>query len=141
MTYGFKRSSIPMMILLVVITYGIYIPIWFLKRIGAFKDLNSKLKLNKYIMIVILVLMVVSLILLIPSYVYMDSSIGEIVDQADKAIALICGLAVLAMSFDMRRIMQDHFGIKLSGAGTFFFTMFYLQYKINELIKNGKIAA
>lgn len=139
MEQSFKKKSVVLMVILSIVTYGIYIPIWFLKGMAALNNLKSKLKVKKAYFIVVLVLAIISLLLLVPPLMFgVSSSIGQMVDKIDSAVNLMFGIAILAVSFDIKRILEDHFGIKLSGIATFFFTIFYLQYKINELIDSGK---
>jgi len=51
---------------------------------------------------------------------------------------LVAGITLLVQSFKVRRIFNDHFNVYLkrnipfSGVATFFFQIYYLQYKINR---------
>ena len=131
-----EKKNVLLMIFLTIITYGIYIPVWFLKRKNAFNNLNSKEKISNGPIIFVLVIFVISAILLIPSVLFMETEIGTMVDGIDSIINLVGGITILVMSFKVRRIMNEHYKTKLSGVATLFFTFLYLQYKVNRFLEN-----
>ena len=130
-----QKKNVLLMILLAIITYGIYIPFWFLNSKGAFNNLNSKEKISNGPIIFVLVIYIISAILLIPSILFMETEIGVMIGGIDSVINLVGGIAILIMSFKVRRIMNEHFKTNLSGVATFFFSFFYLQYKINRFLE------
>jgi len=120
-----KKTNVLLMIFLTIITAGIYQAIWFLRRRGAINSLQSKEKLNTGVFVFVIVLYSVSLL----------------IDFAGGKSTLLCGIAaicLLVQCFKVRRIFENHFnvyfkrGISFSGIATFFFMIFYLQYKINR---------
>ncbi|KKT35828.1 MAG: hypothetical protein UW24_C0003G0029 [Parcubacteria group bacterium GW2011_GWA2_44_12] len=121
------------MLILTIITYGIYIPVWFLNRKDTFNNLNSKEKISNGTIIFALVIFIISAIALILSLLFMETKIGAMFDEIDSLVNLVGGITILAMSFKVRWIMKEHYKINLSGIATFFFIIFYLQYKINRL--------
>ena len=131
-----EKKNVLLMILLTIITYGIYIPVWFLNRKDSFNNLNSKEKISNGPIIFVLVIFIISAILLIPSVLFMETEIGVMIDGVDSLINLVGGITILVMSFKVRRIMNEHYKTNLSGVATFFFTFFYLQYKINRFGEN-----
>lgn len=74
--------------------------------------------------------------MLIPSVLFMETEIGTMIDGIDSIITLVSGISILILSFKVRRIMNEHYKINLSGVATFLFALFYLQYKLNRLLEN-----
>lgn len=66
------RKNIFLIIFLAIITYGIYMPIWFLNRVEAINNLSSKKKIKKGPIMFVLVLFIASAVLLIPYILYPD---------------------------------------------------------------------
>ena len=129
-----QKKSIILMILLFIITYGIYMPVWFLRQRESINKLNSKKKLSKWQPSLTLALFIISAIFSIyPLIVYGTFPEGTI-DTIDFWVSFAGGILVIIMSFRVGWIMEDHFNKKLSLAGTFFLTIFYLQYKINKFL-------
>lgn len=122
------------MIVLSIITLGIYIPIWFMIQRNAINKLKSKSKLSKAPFILILILFLISAILTIASFLVIDSHVEETIDYIDRWISFIGGVFVVVMSFKAAGIIEDHFNKTMVVAGVFFFGIFYLQYKLNEFI-------
>jgi hypothetical protein len=69
-----------------------------------------------------------------PQYIAMAKN----VELIDNLISLTAGIVLLIQCFKVRRIFQQHFNdhlgrnISFSGVATFFFQIFYLQYKVNR---------
>jgi len=119
------ETNVLLMIFLTVITVGIYRAIWFLRRRDAINSLQSKEKLNTGVFVFIIVL-------------YSISVLVNLADGNSSLLYLIAGITLLVQCFKVRRIFNEHFNtylkkdISFSGVATFFFTIFYLQYKINR---------
>ena len=138
---GLPETSVLLMIFLMVVTLGIYIPIWFLTRRKAINSLNSSEELSLGMIVFTLVAFIGSVGL---DLIYPESSLGTFVN-------LVLGIAVLVLSFKVRSILQDHLSpqatgplsstaalqseVSISGVLTFFCGIFYLQYKINRLLE------
>jgi GYF domain 2/Domain of unknown function (DUF4234) len=120
-----KKTNVLLMIFLTIITAGIYQAIWFLRRRDAINSLQSKEKLNTGVFVFVIVLYSISLGLLLA-------------DVNAHLLDCIAGITLLVQCFKTRRILNEHFNTYLkrdmsfSGIATFFFTIFYLQYKINR---------
>ena len=106
------------MLILTIITYGIYIPVWFLNRKDTFNNLNSKEKISNGTIIFALVIFIISAIALILSLLFMETKIGAMFDEMDSLVNLVGGITILAMSFKVRWIMKEHYKINLSGIAT-----------------------
>lgn len=136
-----KKGSIIGLILLTVITLGLYIPFWYLKQLKGINHLHSPEKLSKNTFVVILILSVATLaasfspvVLKVLGY----RSTAEDVEMIVKLINLIPGFMLLFQIFKVRRIFIDHFNdylkkdIWVSGLLAFLFHIFYFQYLINK---------
>jgi hypothetical protein len=137
-----KKTSIILMIILTAITAGIYWPIWFLTRRKAINTMQSREKLGSGVFVFAIVLFGISLFI---------GLISGVMEELGHKSLLVTGLgafsgilhavaagAVLVQSFKVRRIFNEHFNthlqraISFSGVATFFFIIYYLQYKINR---------
>ncbi|MGR3309521.1 MAG: zinc ribbon domain-containing protein [Candidatus Brocadiales bacterium] len=136
-----EKTSVILLIILMLITLGIYYPIWFLKRINAINNLQSEEKLGPGVFIFAIVGIIAVLLLGLISG-SMEKA-GEI-DTA-RGLNTFCSMlnlgvaiALLVQCFKVRRILNEHFnahlqrGIEFSWVAIFFFHIFYLQYKINR---------
>lgn len=142
-----QKKSIGGVIVLTMITLGIYIPIWLFKQKDGLNNLNSKMKIGNTIIIITLLLQIAYILsITLPSFFIttedMLKMIGGLSDYSiwvklqtySFYIGLFAGIAILKVVFDIRSMINSHFNTKLSWAGTFFFNIFYLQYKINHLV-------
>jgi len=137
-----EKKSVIGMIILTIITLGIYIPIWLFKRREKLNSLNSKMKAGKTVIFIILVLQIIGIIIIFAPFFLTHENLSDVsmtfkkFENYQSWVSFFAALAVLKASFDIRSIIRDHFNTQLSGAGTFFFTIFYLQYKINQLTQS-----
>lgn len=126
----FKRMNIAWLVVLSIITLGIYVPIWFLKQREAINKLHSEEKLDKDIFIIMFVWLVA--IWIVP---YNISPLGP-------AIPVISAGILFWQIFKVRRIFVDHFNehlkkdLWISGLLTFLFHIYYFQYLINKHTKS-----
>jgi hypothetical protein len=74
---------------------------------------------------------------LVFSYAIYNIPNEEILDQIISISNIAFAVIVLKISFMARKILIDNFSqdkdFNVSGVATFFFTIYYLQYKINRL--------
>jgi uncharacterized membrane protein YbjE (DUF340 family) len=137
-----KKSSIILIIFLTVITAGIYYPVWFLKRRNAINILQSNEKLNSGVLIFAIVAL--SIILLLAFISGVSEELGEMdiareLDAFAMILNLVVGITLLVKCFKVRRIFNEHYNVHLkrdisfSRVATFFFQIYYLQYKINRI--------
>ncbi len=144
--------SVFLLVVLTVITLGIFAGVWFLTRRQWINTLESPVQLGTQAPVLLLACGGVSALLsMAPPEVLQDiggagsASAGETVTSV---LDLLFGVIVLVQSFKVRTIFHDHWDrtttdttgrltrqsrTRLSGGLTFFFTIFYLQYKINTL--------
>ncbi len=147
-----EDSSVPGAIFLTILTLGLYPPIWFMTRRKAFNHLQSREKLGRGAPAAAFLLMLVSACLPFAggakwgSWVQAENALGPV----HPLILLAAGIILAVQCFKVRRILLDHLAPReegmfsasirfqyddlLSRVGTFFLGIFYLQFKINELI-------
>lgn len=128
-----------------LITGGIYIPFWFLNRKSELNKLDSDKMLKDNTFIFLAVGFVFSNILSIISSVIDKMALeagtadalysASILRLVDSSISLTLGIIVVIQCFKVQSMFRDHFKRKFqfSGLATFFFTIFYLQYKMNKI--------
>ncbi|MCK5494638.1 MAG: DUF4234 domain-containing protein [Candidatus Omnitrophica bacterium] len=123
------------MIILTLITWGIYFPIWFLRQKKAINNLNSKTKLGSKPFYFLLFVSIISVILIYPLILLEGKPTGNILDWADSLLNLVRGIIVIVMTFKVEGILRNHFKEEFSTLATFVLSIFYLQYKINRFLK------
>ena len=138
-TYGLTRKRVWVMALLTVVTYGIYVPYWFLSRRQVFDALSSEQKLWKNVLVLWLAWYILDAVLLIIFFAQPDLTAWETIDPIIDLLNGVAGIVEVVSSFRVRRILLNHLTAVrspeggLSWAATFFFGFLYLQYKINRL--------
>jgi len=132
-----QKENIIILILLTFLTFSWYIPAWLWRQREAINNLKSETKIKNGIFLVLLVLFFISVLLII---IYPEEGFINVVS---RIYGLVFAIIILIISFEIRKIFNDHFSkylglnVNFSGILTFFFTIFYLQYKINR-ISEGK---
>ncbi len=137
-----EKASVVKVLVLTLITGGLYAAFWFLRRLNALNSLASPFKLNQGVFGFVIAGCLVNIAIVF----YVAFSEGTIspglakslLDTSD-VLGLVIQLVVLFQTFKVRRILMDHFNehlrrdVKFSWILTFLFSIFYLQYKINRL--------
>jgi hypothetical protein len=134
-----KRSSLVAVVLLSFL--GIYVPIWFLRRRRGLNSLDSQRKLGVLGPVALLVLQVIYLFL--PEHSTPETIVG-----------LTIVIMIMILAFRVRFILADHMESKIravlpvsvgiqsssspSNLLTFFLNIWYLQYKINQLVDESR---
>ena len=136
------ETSVLLMIVLTLITAGIYVAVWFLMRLKALNRLNSSEKLGPPVFIGIIILLALSLVLAVAAP--FATAHRSDTSSLSRVFDLTAGIAILVQAFKVRRILEEHVNagrgqlfaqpVSFSGVAVFFFGVFYLQYKINGLI-------
>jgi hypothetical protein len=124
--YPDERRSVPLLILLTVITLGIYPSVWIVRRRRFLDSLDSTEKLGG--------LAAAPLVATLVSFVL--GFVG-LPPEIDRAVSLGLGAVSIITAFRIAKILRSDFArtgrpLKVSGVGTFFFNALYLQYKINQ---------
>src|SRR3989344_7058273 len=142
----FKKMNLILLVFLTIITFGAYIPLWFLRQREAINDLHSEEKLYKKTFILLLIIqmgiLIVSLypiIIVALGYQYIINNkdmLAGIINNLEfiiRLVTLIPAVILLFQALKVRRIFIDHFNdnlkkdIWVSGLFTFIFHIFYLQ--------------
>ena len=148
---GIKNTPVILTVFFTLITAGIYYPCWFLTRRCQINKLHSREKLSNGLFILGIVIYSFSLILACVSGMLEGIQevngtteflkIAEGLGSVDKFLTLFIGIIMIMQSFKVKRILQDHYddylrrNVSFSGLATFFFGIYYLQYKINKFQK------
>ena len=150
---GLKRRRVVTMIVFSIVTFGLYYPIWFLRRRAALNRLDSPRKLRLWPFVVFIAWFVVQFILGIAAGSATPAqAFGEGATMLLNLIQLAVAILLVVQSFFTKDILEDHLAgpgdqvpnpllvdsVKLSGVMTFFFQIFYLQYVINRYLAGSK---
>jgi tetratricopeptide (TPR) repeat protein len=137
-----ERMSVVLLLFLTTITSGIYYASWFLKRRNAINNLQSNEKIRSGVFVFAIVAIGIGLLAELIAGC-MEALGRKIMADGCHGLAiilsLISGITLWVQCFKVRRIFNDHFnshlkkGMFLSRLTTFFFSIYYLQYKINRL--------
>jgi len=144
-----KKMPVILTIVFAIITLGIYCPIWFLRRRDSINALKSEENLGTAVFGFVIVMIFFSMFLMyLSGFIeglaeeellrsnFMDYT--KAIDSTGKIINIVVGFILLFQCFKVRRIFNSHFNayfnidIRFSGVAIVFFTIFYLQYKINR---------
>ena len=153
---AFKRRSIFLMIVLTVVTFGLYYPAWFLRRRAALNRLDSPRKLQLWPFLIFLAFWLLQVIIAIASGSESpEQTLGAGASLFLRLARLAVGILMVAQCFFIKDILEDHLAgpednvsssillgrVSLSGLMTFFFQIFYLQYAINRHIAGSRPGA
>jgi hypothetical protein len=149
---GLQETSVLFAIIATIVTGGIYVPIWFLRRRKALNELRSPEKIGLPGLLIALLGFVCNLCIpLVGSFawgspVQAENNLGPL----HPAVVLIAQIIIIVECFKVRRTLLDHLAPQqegmfsasirfqyddmLSRMGTFFLGIYYLQYKINSLL-------
>ncbi len=134
-----RRQSIWVIVLLEIVTVGVYGPYWFLSRRSGFHSLSSEQRLPEVALSLVLVAAIVSAVLTVVLFFLSDLSSIVAIFQVVQVLDLAIGVSLLFFAFRVRGILQDHLAGQgvgeagISGFWTFFLNLVYLQYKINHI--------
>jgi hypothetical protein len=143
-----QRMSVALLILLTVVTCGVYTPIWFLQRRRFLNALDSSEKeIPEGMPIAVAVVWGIGVVLSIVAGFTEEaggSGAGGL-DALDRLLTLAGGIMLIMLSFRAKNRISQHMlrqghHTPMSGAATFFFQTYYLQYKINRLPEHIDVA-
>ena len=145
--HGLKHRSVWMMVLLTIVTLGIYYFTWWFRRRGGLNRLNSSKKLSIWPPVLLAVLFVVFFILgIFEGLVGDDDPTVQTARLWASLFQIVVGIALLIYSFRIKGIIEDHAApdahaepmfakrVQLSGVMTFLFSIYYLQWAINRYV-------
>lgn len=143
-----ERNSLLVDVVLTFITLGFYVPIWFLLRRRWLNRLESPIKMGMALPLVMLTLR--SAAFLLDGVTALDRQQGLPpslpLDLTRTVVSLVFFVLLFKLAFLVREILSDHlklvlsrlsghpsqYQVDMSGILTFLFSIWYLQYKINE---------
>lgn len=151
---GLKRRSIAMMLVFTIVTFGVYIPVWFFRRRAALNRLDSPTKVQlwpfvAFVSVIVLGLAVDVVSAPLPAALVIGRGPALLLSLARFAVAIL----TIVQYFRIKDILEDHIAgrgdeagsvlfaaerVRLSGLMTFFFSIYYLQYVINRHIAVSK---
>jgi len=125
-SYEGERRSVVLLILLSVVTLGIYPVVWYVRRAPFLDSLSADKKVGG--------LPWAAVLLLVVSFAVAFGRAGEGIVRLTQ---LASGIMNLVLAFRVAHILRSDFArtgrlIGVSGAGVFFFGCLYLQHVINE---------
>ncbi|HEY8091252.1 MAG TPA: DUF4234 domain-containing protein [Polyangiaceae bacterium] len=128
--YEDERRSVPLLIVLCVVTFGIYPAFWYVRRTPFFDRLDSDKRVDGLQWVVL----VLTLALLAVAAAQAPLRVPE---GALRAVQLAAGIANLVLAFRVARMLRSDFArtgrlIRISSVGVFFFGCLYLQHVINQ---------
>jgi len=149
----FEKTSVVVVILLSFLTGGIYLPIWFLRRREAINRLRSPEGIGWAAPFAATVAFSLGLCAAFASgfagAMGLREAVGELF-ASGRVLAMVGAVLILFECFRVRRILLDHLHAQssglfsssvalerdtsFSGVATFFFGIWYLQYKINRFL-------
>lgn len=150
---GLRRRSVILMIVLTVVTVGLYYPIWFLRRRTALNRLNSSTKLRRWPFVTFTTVFVVVLVVeVVSDPARPEDVIGMVPAVLLYLTRLATGLLIIWQCFVIKDILEDHLieptddvlssltveRVELSALKTFFFQIYYLQYAINRYVADQR---
>jgi hypothetical protein len=125
-TYRDERRSVPLLVVLTILTLGFYPAVWFLRRRDFLDARDARKKLGP----LAAAPLVVMVILYAQAFVALPA-------EAENLVNVVCAVVSLVAAYRVAAILRSDFArtgrfLKVSGAGTFFFNALYFQYKINQ---------
>ena len=131
---SFKRESVFLTIILAIITLGTYIPFWFLKRRKKLNQVGSEERISFVTPFLLFILYGIIALTVIPVNFYTSGFILIYYQYIDMVITYLGITITLYLTFQVRNILMHNVeNISVNHLLTFFFHIFYLQYKINKL--------
>jgi hypothetical protein len=142
------RRNLLVMLIFAFITFGLYFPIWFLRRLKALNRLNAPRKLHRWPFVLSIAILIIGLCVDLPAAVNPDVPRGETVVAVVKISGFAISVLLVFQSFFVKDILEDHLNshhvampgtidyeaVTLSPMLTLFLGIFYLQHIINRHI-------
>jgi hypothetical protein len=129
------KTSVLVVIFLTLITIGLYVPVWFLRRRKVLNRLSPARNVNAFIAGLV-ALYLGAFVLGITAGVE-GAPQGQNLDFWTGVVDIASRILTLVLSFQVKAILEENYPDDISGVGTFFLSIFYLQYKINRLQPKG----
>jgi hypothetical protein len=132
-TVNFKKTNLPLMVILSYFTAGIYIPYWFLSRRKSF----DKMETNELKFSLIYILLLANIFIFIYSIIKgaIFGELGILILDSVEWMVTFFGLGCLYFSvFRAKETIEEEVGESLYHPFLLIlFHIWYLQYKLNKL--------
>ncbi|WP_280771163.1 hypothetical protein [Salipaludibacillus daqingensis] len=132
--HDFKKASVFLRVIISLVTYGVYLPYWFISRSKAINERAGQEMIPLVMPYIVLVIYSIQACFYTSAY-FIDYSdqLKSTVDVIDTPLTY-GGMAVIVyLSFVTRKIFNDTFETKKTRfVWTLLFGPFYLQYKVNK---------
>lgn len=143
----FKKRSVISIIFFNCITLWIYSFVWFYKQKEVVSYLKTAYQPNNSLINIYLIFVLLYIMAYIPSQFALRlstslSPFNIIIATSSFIIAFSFFVLAILISFQFKKALEEYFteklkeSVKFSKLATFFFLFYYLQYKINRLIKD-----
>jgi membrane-associated HD superfamily phosphohydrolase len=137
-TLEFKKTNIFLMVILSIVTIGIYNAYWFLSRKKYFKNLNTKNVIPYKWWIFMLIYLILSLLYSLFGPVFFTEYGIAVLDSIDIILAFYFVGCLNYSVFRAREMIEDYFEEEIFQSWLLVvFNIWYLQYKINRLVDSG----
>ena len=146
-SHGLKRRSVLLMIVIMIVTLGLYDVVWWFRRRPGLNRLDSPDKLQLWPLLLWIALFVMQVGLgIVAGTGPPEDVIGEGGVMFVTAFQFMVGIVMILQAFKVKGMIEDHAApeaelgpmtvepVKLSGLMTFFFSIFYLQWAINRYV-------
>lgn len=135
---GLRKMSLLRLIVLTMITLGVYWPVWLYTSRHAINTLRSQEKLGDGAVLFVVASYGIALVLGFSSGLLAgagDVDTAELLASLSSMFNVMYAVTLLVQSLKVRRILAAHFNTHLSRIATFFFQIYYLQHSINRLLQ------
>ncbi|SEU05298.1 protein of unknown function [Salinibacillus kushneri] len=132
----FKYSGTFLVVLLSILTLGIYIGYWFLNRKEAIQSISRKNEVPfRWWMVFTVFLSLSFLLFFVETYLF--TPYGRVIIESVQIILVYYFLGLLYYSvFRIKERIENHYeAVQMNRILLFLFHIWYLQYKINQLHK------
>ena len=150
-----KKKNVALLILLTIITLGIYTYFWYLNRADELNNLQTKTKTKRGLIVTAFILYILAVLMIIGmeitalvtkqninTNVISDIPLPfQILFIAAGIIILVHCIVLIIIAFNVRKILNEaeenkQMSKRTSVLFTMFMNFFYLQYEINRIIND-----
>jgi len=132
--FTLKKMDLTLLLILITVTAGLYIPVWLLMRANDINKLNSREKVSSDIYILLIMMSILN---------FLISSIGLLNEKYilfASFFQLAYFITLFIQIFKVRRIVNEHFSkyigkkMHFDAIQTLILNIYYFQYKINNFL-------
>jgi Domain of unknown function (DUF4234) len=131
---AFKKTNVLFMVVLSHVTFGIYVPYWFLTRRKAFEQLSANSKIPVKAIKCVLVLYILSSLATIVGPFFLTEYGLELKNSLDYILTMYSVGIILYSVFRAKDMINEYFDkTEVKAIPAALFHIWYLQHKINRL--------